>query len=470
MKIKLVAGLIGLQMLISWSVSGRGFDLKLNLASAAGDTVLLAHYYGSSVLVDDTVYLDSNGRGFVKRDTLLPQGIYKIYRNAESHFDFLLGADQQVSITNPDFSIQNMTIEGGVESVEFLNYMKWISQQQKTKKSLEDKRTGASPEEISKIDAQLLQLNEEVTQYWRNKKEEFPGSFLGTFLMSNYYRDLRPEEFPPEFTANDSLKWVYHYNYRKNHFFEYFDLTDERMLYTPSIKPKLDTYFEKVLLQMYDSVKQPVYNLINKVEPHPGMFRYVVSYFLNSSLSSRVMGMDALFVDLARDYYLSGKATWADSATLAKIRENVIFFENTLIGKNARDFQMETLEGNPFRLYQLNAKYTILVFYEPGCSHCREFVPALYKDVYLPFRDMGLDVVAVYIMDKKPEWEEFVQKNQLHEWHNVWDEHHLSRFKITYDTRTTPQIYLLDKDKKIIAKKFTIDFLKTYMPVFLEDK
>lgn len=454
-------------LLLSFQGFSEGFNLKVILPSVPGGEVLLAHYYGASIHVDDTIRLDAAGTGTLKRDTLLHQGIYKIYLNQDTHFDFLLGADQNLIIKNPDFGVHNMTIEGAAESVEFIKYVKWLNEQQRRRRELEEKRTGLSGDEAEKVNDELERLNKEVTAYWRKKSEEYPGSFLGAFLMSNYYEDVKPEDIPETHTANDSLKWVYQYNYRKNNFLKYFDLTDERFLYTPSIKPKLETYFEKVLLQMYDSVKPAAYEILRKIEPHPRMFRFVVSHLLNNSLNSKIMGMDALFVDIAKDYYLSGKATWADSTTLAKIRENVIFLENNLIGKNARDFQMETFGGDPFRLYQQNARFTILVFYEPDCSHCREYVPALYKDIYLPYRDKGVDVVAVYTMEDKKVWGDFIAKHQIVDWHNVWDEHHITRFKIIYDTRTTPAVYLLDKDKKIIAKKFTIDFLKNYLPHFL---
>jgi peroxiredoxin len=238
----------------------------------------------------------------------------------------------------------------------------------------------------------------------------------------------------------------------------------------PLIKTKLDTYFEKVLLQLYDSVKPAAYQIIKKVEPYPQMFRFVVSYLLNNSLISRIMGMDALFVDIARDYYLSGKTPWADSTTIAKIRENVIFLENNLIGNKAPDIKMETFDGHPFRLYQQNSKYTILAFFEPNCSHCKEYMPKLYKEVFIPFRDKGLEVIAGYTMNNKKEWGDFIEKNQMTDWINVWDENDLSRFKIIYDTRTTPAVFLLDKDKIIIGKKVSIEYLKDYLGYFLGDR
>lgn len=445
------------------NLAAEGFELKLKIASAANEPVLLTHYYGSSVFVDDTIRLDGSGAGVLKRDTLLPQGIYKIYLNQETHFDFLLGAGQVLSIEGPDFNVGRLVIEGAKESAEFLAYMNWVKEKQAKRAALEEKRKVAPPEQADALLQDINLLNREVTEYWKAAYEKYPGSFLGAFLMSNYMEEVRPEDIPEEYTRNDSLMWVYHYHFRKSHFFDYVDLTDQRFLYTPILKQKLDTYFERVLLQVYDSVKPAAYAIIDRVESHPAMFRYVVSYLLNTSLASRIMGMDALFVDIARDFYLSGRAVWADQATLDKIRENVIFLENNLMGHPARDFHMETHQGNPFRLYQQNARFLVLAFYEPNCSHCREYLPRLYNEIYLPYRDKGLDVVSVYTMDNREEWSEFLLKHHLTDWHNVWDEHHVTRFKVLYDTRTTPAVYLLDQDKQIIAKKFTIDFLHEFL-------
>lgn len=440
-----------------------GYEIKIRLESAPNEKITLAHYFGSGVFVDDTVRTNFSGEAVFQGDSLLPQGLYKIYLNADKHFDFLLGADQRLTITNPGFSLEGMQMEGAPESVEFLKYMYWLKERQALKQQLDKQREGADAAGKAAIEEKLHQLSKEVSDYWKKKNEEYPGTFLAAFLMANYYEEPDESKIPPEIAAIDSLKWLYLYNYRKNHYFDYFRLTDERLLFTPLIKNKLETYFERVILQTYDSVKQAAYQVLHQVEPHKKMFQFVTAHLLNSTLNSKVMGMDALFVDIARDYYLSGRAFWADSTTVDKIRENVIFLQDNLIGKQARDIHLQTHEGEFYSFYQSTGKFTLLVFYEPNCSHCREYVPQLYQEVYLPFRDKGLEVVAVYTMNDKAEWTGFLENHQLNDWVNAWDEHHVSRFKIIYDTRTTPAVYLLDRSKKIVAKKCTIEFLKDYL-------
>ncbi len=450
-------------------VDAEGLRISVKLASAPDQQLFLTYYYGGEIFVADTIRTDKQGYAVFERKSELPQGLYKIYLDQNRHFDFLLGSDQTLDIVNPSFDLSEMKISGAEESMEFLDYMIWLRERQRQLGQLDSALTVAREEDKKEIEFQRRELTSDVTRYWKEKSARYPGTFLAGFLMANYYEELKPEDIPAEYAANDSLKWTFEYNYRKNHYFDYFDLKDERLLYTPLVKSKLDTYFEKVLLQMVDSVKPAAYTLLSHLESSPISLRYVTSYLLNSSLNSRVMGMDALFVDIAKDYYLSGKAVWADSTTLAKVRENVIFIEHNLIGHQAKDIIMETIDGQPFRLYQHNNPFLILVFFEPNCSHCREFIPQLYNEIYLPYRDKGVEVVAGYTMNDKKEWIDFITEHHLNDWINVWDEHHLSRFKIIYDTRTTPSVYLLDKEKKIIAKKFSIDFLKRYFAQFLGD-
>ena len=51
----------------------------------------------------------------------------------------------------------------------------------------------------------------------------------------------------------------------------------------------------------------------------------------------------------------------------------------------------------------------------------------------------------------------------MFEWMNVWDPGHSSNFKIKYDARQTPGVFVLDEDKRIIAKKMDVANLKVLL-------
>lgn len=437
-------------------VFGQQFQLDVELKSAANKDVYLAHYYLGNIYPDDTVKLDSQGKGIFKKESLMPQGLYKIYLNDKNHFDFLLGADQQFSLSNPTFMSKHLKIERALESEEFLKYSYFLSDLKQESATIRNQFKTANTNEKKLLQQRLAALTSEMQNYWRKIESDYPDTFLSKFLLSNYVPKLDISELPLHIQQNDSLLLVARFEFQQQHFWDYFDYTDERFLYTPLLKPKLETWFTRVLYQNYDSIKPHVFNFIEKVEHNKRIFQFAVSWFLNSSINSKVMGLDALFVDLAQSYYLNGNAFWASDESLKKIKENVLFMEQNLIGKTAPDLTLESIDGEYINLHQINKKRTCVLIYEPDCSHCKEFVPQLYKEVYLKYKEKGLEVFAIYSMDKKDEWTEFIEEHKMWDWINVWDKDHISQFKVLYDGRTTPGIFVLDENKKILAKKITV--------------
>lgn len=436
----------------------KGYRIRFSFPKAANQNVILAHYYTSQILINDTVKADGKGAGIFSGDSLLPQGLYKIYLDSDNHFDFLLSSAQDFELSGPDFSPENIKIKGAAESEEFLKYILVLAEHQKKRKETESLLKNASESEKQILREKLDSLSNSLQTYWKDTGKKYPGTWLSAFLMANYVPVPDQKEIPENISKNDSLLLRYKFNFQRKHFFDYFEMRDERFLYTPLVKQKIETFFTKVLFQSYDSVKTGALALIEYTRPSKKMFQFVTSYFLNSSINSNIMGMDALFADIARKYYLSGEAFWADSTTLAKIRENLLFVDKNLIGMQAPELKLEGIDGEEFfSLNQVKAPFTLVLIYEPNCSHCKEFVPRLHDEVYRKYHGKGFEVYAVYSMDDKKEWADFVEKHQLYDWINVWDPHHLSGFKISYDARKTPGVYLLNKDKKIIAKKLSVE-------------
>ncbi len=447
-------------LFLSPVVFGQGLQMRVDLPAAAGKKVFLASHYLGNIYAKDTLQLDIEGSGIFQADSLLPQGLYKIFLDEAHHFDLLLGADQQFTLKNPSFSSATMKVQGAKETAAFARYVAFLEDLRKQSAELRQEIQDASGKEKEVLRKKNAALDDQLHAYRKKIREKLPGSFLAKFVVAQEVPQLDISTLPPEVQKNDSLLQKARFEYQQDHFWDHFDYTDSRFLYTPFFKTKLETWFTKVLYQQYDSIKPPVFSFIEAVRPHPRIFQFVTSFLLNSSINSRIMGMDALFVDLAREYYLSGDAFWASEASLEKIRENVRFLENNLIGMTAPDLTLESYDGRYMNLHQITADYTLVLLYEPGCSHCSTFVPRLYNEVYLPLKDQGVEVFAIYSMDDKKAWGDFLKKHELFEWINVWDEHHVSRFKILYDGRTTPGIYVLDEDKKIVAKKLTVDQVK----------
>jgi len=101
----------------------------------------------------------------------------------------------------------------------------------------------------------------------------------------------------------------------------------------------------------------------------------------------------------------------------------------------------------------VSAEYTLLYFWEADCSHCQKSTPQLY-DVFLKYREKDVKVVAVHVINSvegKEKWVDFVNEHQMYDWINGWSPYN-NDFRKQYNLQSFPQLFLLDKDKKIIAK------------------
>jgi thiol-disulfide isomerase/thioredoxin len=105
-------------------------------------------------------------------------------------------------------------------------------------------------------------------------------------------------------------------------------------------------------------------------------------------------------------------------------------------------------------LYQINARYTILAFWESDCGHCKIIIPELYE-IYQKLKSKGVQVMAVHMLggvEGKKKWINFINEHELYDWLNVWNPYDYN-YKKLYDISSTPVVFILDKDKKIIGKR-----------------
>jgi thiol-disulfide isomerase/thioredoxin len=173
---------------------------------------------------------------------------------------------------------------------------------------------------------------------------------------------------------------------------------------------------------------------------------------------------------MVEKYYITNQCDWVDSTQLVKLQDRAQKIAPNLIGRKATEFIaygtafMKDTLGIPHTLSEIDSDYTVLVFYGPTCGHCKKEIPKIKNDVdSLISSGYNIETFAVATEFDKKEWKEFINKQQTGDWINVSDINHdaegnpvaSSNWRDKYDIYSTPVIYLLDKEKKIIAKRIS---------------
>jgi thiol-disulfide isomerase/thioredoxin len=113
------------------------------------------------------------------------------------------------------------------------------------------------------------------------------------------------------------------------------------------------------------------------------------------------------------------------------------------------------------RLYSVTADYIVLVFWDVDCGHCQKEIPKLIK-LYneLKQEKKDLKVYSVYTLHEGDKYLKYIADNGLQDWINVYDGAHINNVTVKYDVYSTPVIYILDKNKKIKAKRIGVEQVK----------
>jgi thiol-disulfide isomerase/thioredoxin len=451
-------------------VSGQlrsGYEITITLEGLADSTVFLAYHLGDKQFIKDTLKLDKSGYGVLRGQEAMPQGIYMIVFPDRKYFEVLISTDQIFSVyCNYRNYFNTLKFTGSDENAAFLNYQKnWMSMQQRDadlgKRAQNNKQNSDSVKIL--MSEQRAQEAKMIT-YLKSVIRENDGNLLSILVKAMLPPDIPAFTIPVVVSNPDSLRWVMNYNYNKDHYFDNIDLTDERLLRTPILYARLNNFFTNVVIQAPDSINKEIDKIIKKCESNYKIYQFVAVYLFNHFRESEIMGHDAVMVKLADDIYLSGKADWVSREFKDDLRKQIELIRPNLIGKKAQNLIMDSYSGIFVSLYDIQKDFTILYFWEPNCGHCKEATPKL-KAYYESVKNKGIEVFAVCTTSDKPKWTQYIEENKI-TWINGWDPQRASHFDAYYNVQSTPMVYILDKNKVIIAKKLSVEdigpFIENY--------
>lgn len=445
------------------------YKIEVEVDNFQGKVCYLGYPYGPKKYLADTAEINSQGKFVFEGEKPLDGGLYFIYSPAPEslYFDLIVAESEFVLETDTLDLIANMKTQGSLENEVFFNFQRFMREKQVLGSDLSEKlKNSVEQVEKDQLTEQLKSLDADVKSFRSDLLAKYSTTFVATFIKSTI--PIEVPEAPKDENGKD-IDPNFAYKYYKEHYFDHIDFSDKKMLRTPGFHEKIEDYLEKMTVKHPDSIISSAHTIIDKAKANDEIFRYCVVHITSKYETSNIMGMDAVFVDLADNYYLSGDAFWADSALTAKISDRVARLKPNLLGKQAPRMNLLDTLMQPTSLYSLNADYFVLYFYDPDCGHCKKKTPVL-KELYdTKLKDMGVEVVATNIKKEVDKWKKYIKEQKLN-WINLADPNVRSNFRYEYNLETTPIIYVLDNQKKIIAKKLDVDQIEEFINKQIEIK
>ena len=443
-----------------------GYSISGTIEGLEDTSVILAYYFGGKQYAADTAQ-SINGNFSFKGTRELEGGMYLVVLPNQQFFDIIISEKKFSFNTKLDDLVGSMNFKNSKENTPFYNYLRFITEMQKEVTPIRNEMESATEERKLVLKNMSEKIDNKVKDYRRQFMIENSDVFFSKIVQAT--SEIIIPASPLDSLGN--IDKTFPYRFYKQHFWDNIDFSDQRMLRTPLFFNKMDQYFEKLTAKHPDSINISADILVNLSKANGEIFQYVVSYITSTYERSKIMGMDAVFVHMVENYYITKQCDWVDSLQLIKIVDRAEKIAPNLIGRKASEFLdfygrpfMKDPSGKTHTLNEIIADYTLLVFFGPTCGHCKKEMPKVKHKLDSLIAE-GIDIKTFIVATEfdKVEWQKFIDTQKTGEWLNVADINHdeegnpvaSSDWRDKYDIYSTPVIYLLDRDKKIIAKRIT---------------
>jgi thiol-disulfide isomerase/thioredoxin len=469
----LVIALLGLFSCITAQVkkpvstaAAQGRNIKIKLTPLKNCKVYLGSWYGKSRVLADSAMLNEKSEGVFKGNTKLTQGIYFVVSPQYTiQFDFLMDKGQQFSIAADTAAKDKAVITGSPDNDLYKQYVDFMNVKGPEKAGLEAQYNSGkiAKEDSAGIRNRLLTVDKEIRDFQAKMSREHPNSLLST-LFNVFKRPVTPS-IP---VVNGKADSLYPYRYVKAHFWDDVLFNDDRLLRTPFFEPKLDEYFKNMVSPEPDSVIEEVKYILLSARTGKEIYPYLLTKFTNKYINPEFMGQDKVFVYLFENFYAKGDTVLLNPASRKTITERAYSLMANQIGQAAPPLDLTDTSGKTRSLYNINAPFTVVIFWDPNCGHCKEELPK-YDSVYrAKWKSYGVAFYSVNIYENEvPAWKKFIHdKNLPAEWIQAYETKEAKtavekagkpNFRQLYDIFKTPTVYLLDKDKHILAKQLSLE-------------
>lgn len=439
-----------------------GYKITFHISNC-GDTALqLCHFEGKPSFVE-IVSTKTFAKGtkdatvVFENDAKIISGIYMaLFKYKRSQLDFILQNGDELDISY-DFTKPTETaiIKGSSICLDYLAYQHYLAPFNEKFKQADAERKAAKNKTDStsardKIDA----LSKEIENYRQNYINKHPGN-----ILSKLYKAASVVEFPKQIKGNEEQEKAY----LRKHMWENFDFLDDRLVYTPFLEGKLETYLN-IHPPIPDTINAAMDDLLKKMEKSPAQTRFATDWFVKAMENAKVQFGDDCFIHLVENYYLNGKATWAKDSAIKSYQKKILLLSKNVIGAKAPDMDILNKNDQAVSLAATYTKhkYTMLMFWSPTCNHCTTEIPMI--DSALASLKKDIAVIGIDAHGEGEEWKKFIDTHTWqYKWEHWYDPQKKGNYVSNYSVYTTPVLYLIDRKGIIVAKRLTHENIKSVL-------
>lgn len=372
-----------------------------------------------------------------------PTGTYRLVYalpQEEYHFDVLFTGKEDVILAFD--TAMGLTFKASDENRLFHEYLERI--QETERRLIAFYSRGAASKDGFQA---MIEALASVQHSFESRSK---GMVVNAFIRAN--RPYIPSDYE---TADEYL------HHRKEHYFDALDMSDPTLQASGFLTDKVLNYVFTALPTTIDNAQEReslmlenLRTVMHKVSTVSKTFQFKLLHTVWSEASAQGLSVLADFI------YQDHLKTMATTPAHQELVAAIALERRLRLGAKAPDIIWEK-EGTLHSLSELDGSPNyVLVFWSSTCGHCLNELPALHKRLK---KHDGVQVLAIGLEDHETTWEKESAKLDTFE-HAIalgkWE----SEYAQTYGISSTPTYFILDDEKRIIAKpkddKAVVEFLE----------
>lgn len=248
-----------------------------------------------------------------------------------------------------------------------------------------------------------------------------------------------------------------------DNFFNNVDFNDLSLIHTNVLTTKIIDFVSiqqtnnQTFEQQELSIILAIDYVLNLATVNYDMYKFIFQYLMEGF---NELGFNAIVDFMTRLPYAEQiKCSDEQYNELLEVSE---YYSRVKIGKLAQNISGITLFDESFDLYNIDNEYVIVLFWSYSCPHCREMIEDLK---HFLDENQNFSMIAVSVKGELNKIKKFAKKQDMRAYfyHDglEWNSPNVDNYAVT----STPSMFLLDKDKKIIYKPFDFQELIEFLNI-----
>ncbi|MCX6247595.1 MAG: redoxin domain-containing protein [Bacteroidetes bacterium] len=418
-------------------------SLRGEIRNAGGKKVFLYAYFGEKINRIDSVTCDASGHFIFPLGTNVTTGLYRLSTDKDRFLDLVVNKENIEFVCKGDLTADSTEFLSSAENKIYYFCMGF------------DRKVQSKLELILPIvdfypqkDGFYTQATQEYERLQRSEKkilDSLTALYPGSFAL-RIFRLQQTPFLPSGLTKEDRM------SYLRQHFLDDVDFTDTLLLHSNAWSNKAISYLSIYSNNKYNQKQlesefiKAVTVILSKAAVNAEIYKFLLDYFVG--------GFDKYHFDAVITYIADNfqdPFSCEDQARKTKLQKKLENFKKISVGKTAPDISVPDMKGKLIRLSEIKSEYTLLVFWSSECGHCIQMMPQL-KALYDKQKPKRWEVMTVSLDTSRTEWTTFIKEQNL-TWLNGSEMKGFNSVSSDeYNIFATPTMFLLDREKKILAK------------------